>query len=147
MTPIKKVVFDVSKWSTGSLSTKYSSQAEPVFCALGFYMNQVGFSAQELQKGSTPFRLNVSMTSGEREAWAQKLVEAGADWLVCPTRDYNGDIVHFADSPDAAEIFSINDSINDEVFEDDEEREHFDNKRRQNLTDLFAKHGIEVEFK
>lgn len=150
MTPIKKVVFDTSRWITGRLAApRYEGLdrgATETFCALGFYMNQVGFSSQELHNGGSPYGLNAAFTPEEREVWAQRLIEANANWLVCPKRDPNGNITHFANSRDADEIVEINDSIDDEFFQDDEEREHFDDKRRQSLKDIFAKHGIEVEF-
>lgn len=127
-----KLVFDRKKWTSGSLSEGPPGQES--FCALGFYMNQIGFNARRLRNMGGPSSIAVTpqMTY---EAFAQKLVDAGAEWLVCPSIR-NGVMTGFRTSAAAYKIIDANDGLKNQS-----------QLREETLRRLFAEHGIEIEFK
>lgn len=150
---LTRVIFDRAHWITGRLC-QIRQEQEPKFCAIGFYMNQIGFAPQTLRRGVSPqevlpselwtYRFGYEPTPEEQaelKDFAEKLVSAGAAWLVCPIRNANGTVVGFTSSIESGKIILANDAKNGA-------KSAIDNvHREQKLTDLFAKHGIEVEFK
>lgn len=135
----KKIIFVRKNWTRGTLA-----EGDGSFCALGFYLNQAVGIPESLLRGigsptSVPFRMVAEQlnsithpTPEVLEKFAQKLVDAGAQWLVCPVRNFDGTVTGFRESERASKIVGVNDSVK------------FDRERI--LTDLFASHGVQVEF-
>lgn len=155
-TKLKKVTFRRDRWVTGALSrpqyrlNAFDEVHDNAFCALGFYMNQIGFAPEQLYRRACPagvvgdlqreaqrsVRMNPEEARKAKEEaaalFAQKLTDAGAEWLVCPHTSTDG-TTEFSLSPDADSIVDLNDKVAP--------------NREQRIKDLFAKHGVEVEFK
>lgn len=105
-------------------------------CALGFYMSQAGFDNAELMNAGGPAAVasELQRSGVPLERFAERLVEAGAQWLVCPYHDNNGKVIGFTASQTAHEIIRANDCLAACPTQEDL------------LRDLFAEHGVEVEF-
>lgn len=137
----QKVVFNRKKWATGLLrgevETDDGETTETLgFCALGFYMHQIGFTNAQLEGNGDPGSVADECTTPRaRAGFAKRLANAGAEWLVCPKLDPNSnEIVGFESSKEALRVAEIND-------------EQKGLPRERALARLFAKHGVKVEFK
>lgn len=101
-------------------------------CALGFYLDQIGIPREEIQQVASPGGVigAAQRVSLERQkARLQQLIDAGAQWLVCPVKGPVPGGPTFNDSEDADAIMEANDS----------------GLQFGKIKAIFAKHGIEVE--
>lgn len=134
--PKKTIVLDRSKWITGALcDNNDGSRGGLGFCAMGFYMNQIGFGTRVLKEGYSPqgvASMSYPNVNGKAE-FAKILADAGAEWLVCPVKDPSGKVTEFINSKAADKIMALNDGISP--------------TRETALKEIFAKHGVKVEFK
>lgn len=122
---MKKITFKKSKWIQSQMGTLTGDH-----CALGFYLEQIGISNEEIRMVSSPASLvaRAERDSPEKQKLLlQRFIDAGAEWLVCPTKDAN--YPGFTDSGDADAVMNANDR----------------GLQFHKIKEIFAKHGIEVE--
>jgi hypothetical protein len=115
-----KLVIDRSKWlrGEGANPSALLRSEDGKMCCLGFYGLACGAKPRDIRDVSAPADLAGRVFPG---------------WLTRVDSDDGCDSI--ANSPDAAMLMNINDEIH-----------MSDNQRERELSEIFARHGIDVEF-
>lgn len=125
---LTKLTIRRSKWTKSVLTTSWANEYSTTsHCALGAYMHALGVPNSDMWGNWSP--CIVYRYHKNREQFASLLVETGADWLLCRKGD---DPREFELSRDAVLVIGINDSTSPD--------------REDRLKEIFARHGVELEF-
>lgn len=131
----KKVTFNRRHWVRGALVGSLGDGGPATFCALGFYLNQVvDVNPADMLGYGSPAGVFATSDPERRKRFAQQLVDTGAEWLVCPVTNANGDVISFVQSKKASDVIRANDT------------DVTGFSREDALRNLFANHGVEIEF-